>query len=538
MEICFIIPICVLIKPIVESVKNKSSIKEFFKNNIIEILMVLILILGSLARLYNIGNMPNALNVDEASSGFDAFSLMKYRIDRKGNSFPIVLYAWGSGQSVLYSLITIPFIALGGLTEFTIRAPMAIVGIISLYVIYYLIKNIFDDKKIALLGLLILAICPWHIMKSRWGMECNLFPDLVLWAVFFLIIGLKNKKIIYQIVAFIILGISAYSYATSYLFLPVLVCGILIYLVIKKSISIKKAIMYLMIVFLITLPLIIYLIINTFGLNQISIFGITLPKMAVNRYEEVSTIFSSNVIENIVDNLLDTVRLFILQYDKLDWNALKNYGLMYLMSFPFFIIGVVQNIKKYKENLFNQIMNIWMIASLVLASFCKININHINIIVIPYVYYIILGIYEIIKRYELVPWIISLYIFSFIMFMSSYSKQNFNDYFTFTSGIKEVSEYCEEQNVENVYCSYSFKEPFIYFMFYQKYDTNNYNETVQYFKENGTFDNIKSFGKYNFYLPENIKENNIVIVPKNYKVNYEVEVKDKISLNQFDIYTY
>ncbi len=537
---CFILPMCMLIKPAYKSIKNKENVKDFFKSSKIEIILVFILILGSFARLYGIGNMPNALNVDEASSGFDAFSLMKYGIDRNGNQFPVVLYAWGSGQSVLYSLITIPFIILGGLTEFTMRAPMAIIGIVSLYVMYYLLKNIFNDKKIALLGTFIFAICPWHIMKSRWGMECNLFPDLVLIAVLLLILGLKEKKKIWQVLSFVILGISAYSYATSYLFLPVFVCTTLVYLIIKKEISIKRAILYLGIVFIISIPLIVYLAVNSFGLEQFSILGITIPKLAANRYEEISTIFSGNIgniFVNAVDNLLATVRIFILQYDELDWNALNGYGLVYLISLPFFVIGIRETLKKYNKNIFNQIMNIWMISSIVLAAFCKININHINIIVIPYVYYIVLGIYAVINKYELLlPWIISAYALSFIFFGYKYKNQDFNEYFTFTSGIEEVAEYCKNSDAENIYCAYSFKEPFIYFMFYEEYDTNEYLQTVEYFKENGIFDNVKSFGKYNFYLPKDVKEKSIIILPTGSETNYNY--KSKITINQFDIYEF
>ncbi len=43
--------------------------------------------------------------------------------------------------------------------------------------------------------------------------------------------------------------------------------------------------------FLICVPIIIYVIINTLDLNQIKIFGITIPRMISNRYDEASTIF-------------------------------------------------------------------------------------------------------------------------------------------------------------------------------------------------------------------------------------------------------
>lgn len=216
--------------------------KEKLKKSVFRGLLIAIFIVGVFVRVYSIDKMPNALNVDEASSGYDAFSIMKYGVDRNGNSYPVVLYAWGSGQSVLYSLISIPFIAMFGLTEFSTRIAMAIIGSISLIAIYFLLKNIFDDKKIAIIGMAFFAICPWHIMKSRWGMDCNLFPDLILFAVLFLILGIKKKKSMWQILSFVMLGISSYSYATSYLFLPIFVGITLGYLIYKKEISIKRAI--------------------------------------------------------------------------------------------------------------------------------------------------------------------------------------------------------------------------------------------------------------------------------------------------------
>lgn len=513
--------------------------KDFFKKNSYKIILIFILIIGSLVRIYNIGGMPNGLNIDEASSGYDAFSILKYGVDRNGNSFPVVLYAWGSGQSILYSIIMIPFVAICGLTEFAIRAPMAIIGVVSVFLMYYLLKNIFENKKIAIVGTLFFAICPWHIMKSRWGMECNLFPDLILFSVLLLVLGLRNKKKFLQVLAFVMLGISSYSYATSYLFLPIFVIITLGYLIYKKEISVKRAICYLGIVFVISIPLIIYLFINTFDLNQFSVLGITIPRMKMNRYEEISTVFSGNLFENCVDNLLSLVRLLILQYDELNWNALPSYGLYYSVSIIFLIIGIRVAKIKYNKNIYSQIMNIWMISSIVVGAFCKININRINIIMIPCVYYIILGIYEVFEKYKtMIPCILIIYIVLFVCFIQDYRNQDFNEYFTFNSGLKDVVEYCENSSCENVYCYYSFKEPFIYFMFYSEYDVNDYLNTVQYFDENGTFDNVKSFGKYRFYLPEKNEKNMLIIVPKGAEFSYNVESVKKVSINQFDIYEF
>ena len=54
-----------------------------------EFAAVVFLIIGSLVRLVALGSVPNGLNVDEASSGYDAWSIMRYGIDRGGKSYPV-----------------------------------------------------------------------------------------------------------------------------------------------------------------------------------------------------------------------------------------------------------------------------------------------------------------------------------------------------------------------------------------------------------------------------------------------------------------
>lgn len=533
---CFLLPLLVLVKPIKDCVKNNKSLFKDYKE---EVILFFILIVGSLVRLVAIGQFPNALNVDEASSGYDAFSLMKYGVDRGGNSYPVYLYAWGSGQSVLYSYLMIPVLMITGLCEYGIRLPMAIIGIISLYVFYYLIKNIFDNKRMALISVGFFAICPWHIMKSRWGMECNIFPDIILLSTLLFVLGLKKKKTSLQILAFIGFAISSYSYGTGYLFLPVYILGMLGYLIHKKEITIKKSIIYLLIMFVICIPIILYIAINTFGLNQISIGKVTIPKLLVNRYDEVSTVFSGNIIENCVDNLLATLRILILQTDGLEWNAISQFGMFYIISIIFFIIGVKASLEKHKDNIYNQIMNIWMIAAIVLSAFCDANINRINIIMIPCIYYIVVGIYEFLNKYKVATLCLgTIYIVLFAEFMYVYTSKDYNEYYTFTSGVEGVVDYCNSLDEDTVYCQYSFKEPFIYFMFYGETDVHEYLDTVQYYEESRTFDNIKSFGKYKFYLPSEIKENSVIIVQKDTEKYYDEVCKNKVTINQFDIYEF
>lgn len=491
------------------------------------IILCLIIIVGFGIRLLLIENHPAGLNVDEASAGYEAYSILNYGIDRNGNYMPIFLVAWGSGQNAVYTYLLIPFIKILGLTVFSIRLPMAIIGCLALLLIYKFLKTIYDEK-IALIGMSFLAICPWHIMKSRWGLESNLFPEIILLSVFALIYGLKNKKMSFIYLSFVIAGISAYSYGTAYFFLPLFIIGVLIYLVKKKELTIKQAIICFAIVCVISLPMVLFVIINKFDLPQINLPFMTIPRVTENRFEEITALFSVDFINKIFQNFCDSAKMLIMQNDGLGWNALDGFGIIYIPSIIFTAIGIWKAFTK--KDTYNTIINIWFIVSVLLLFVCEPNINRCNIIMYPIIYYTIIGIYEIIEKTKIPKAvIIGIYIVEFVLFTNSYFKEDFSKYFTFQDNIKEVVEYVQELDVDNVYMEYSIKEPYIYFLFYGKVDTNEFVNTVEYFREdrNG-FDNVKSFGKYKFYLPEEVKPKEKVayIVPVNKEVEEGFEITE------------
>lgn len=191
-----IIPLIILINPLKHKIKNKQKMREFIILNKYELVMYLILVIGCLVRNVAIDKYPMGFEGDGASAGYEAYSIYKYGIDRHIKSYPIYLISWGSGQNALYSYIAIPFIANLGLSIFSTRLPMSIIGCITLFIVYYASKNL-EDKKTRLVALFIFAICPWHIMKSRWALESNLFPDIFFIGFLLLLTGLKKEKIKY-----------------------------------------------------------------------------------------------------------------------------------------------------------------------------------------------------------------------------------------------------------------------------------------------------------------------------------------------------
>lgn len=443
-----------------------------------------------------------------------------------GNKLPAFLVAWGSGQNALLTYLMIPFIKILGLNALSVRLPMAILGCVSL-VIMYLLLNKISNKKIATIGVAFFAICPWHIMKSRWGLESNLFPDLILIFTYLLVKGLESKNKILYYLSFVIAGITAYAYGTSYYFLPVFIIPLLIILVKKQKISIKEAIISLAVVGVVSLPIILYVIINTLNLNQINLPFVTIPKLEVNRYKELTAIFSSDFFTSSISNFIESMKILITQTDGLPWNSIYPFGTIYLFSTVFTIIGLIDSFRKDKlvEIKYSYIFNIWFIVSIILTFICEPNINRLNIIMIPIIYYTIIGIYLVVNnRNKVAIGIAILYIISFGLFMQKYFNEDCNEYGTFESDLEEVIQYVDKIEDRDIYITNKIKSSYMYTLFYTQYDTKKFVETVEYENKYVEFREVNSFGKYHFYKIDNLEtEGNVYVIRKEDRENYNLE---------------
>lgn len=111
-------------------------VNRAFKLTSHHILFGLILVLGILARVWGFGSLPAGMAKDEAMIGVDAYTLLHYGVDRFGNSYPVHLSSYGTGQNVLYAYLLMPLIALRDLTPGVVRLPMLLAGILSLPLIW------------------------------------------------------------------------------------------------------------------------------------------------------------------------------------------------------------------------------------------------------------------------------------------------------------------------------------------------------------------------------------------------------------------
>ena len=156
-----------------------------------KIVLLLIVFLAVGVRFWKLGDYP-ALNADEASIGYDAYSLLTTGKDQHGNSWPVSFQSFNDYKPGLYIYLAVPSVALFGLNEWSVRVPGALAGVGTVLILYLLVIELgryhsptTSHKLLATTAMFLLAISPWHIHFSRGGWEVNVATFFIVLGIFF-----------------------------------------------------------------------------------------------------------------------------------------------------------------------------------------------------------------------------------------------------------------------------------------------------------------------------------------------------------------
>lgn len=185
-------------------------------------ILILIILIASFIRIFELDKVPYGLFTDEVSEGYDAYSILKTGNDRYGNYLPLIFRSMDDYILPFYNYSIIPFILLFDISAWAVRLPAAIFGILSVIIVFFLVRRMFNEK-IALLASFFLAVSPWHSHYSRIAFPAIGFSFLFILSFFLMYKGLENKK--YFILSSIPFALSFYTYHTSKLFIPLFILG-------------------------------------------------------------------------------------------------------------------------------------------------------------------------------------------------------------------------------------------------------------------------------------------------------------------------
>lgn len=401
-------------------------------------LLLLFALAAITVRVYKFGTVPGGFNQDGAMAAVDAKALADYGTDHYGMSLPVHLTAWGYGQmSALLSYLMVPFIKLMGLNAVSARLPQLIISLLGLAVLYLFSRDAFG-KKAALVVFAFGSIAPWHILQSRWALDCNLYPHFFLFGIYFLNRSLEaRRRKPLLCISMVMFGLCMYCYGVSIYTMPLFLLMACIYLLVKKEFSIGEALLALAVWLAVAWPFILVMAINYFGWDTVEIGPFTLPYFSGSVRSNDILFFSENFFSQLWENIKSLQRTVFAQGDDLPWNNIRGFGSIYLFSLPFAVLGFVWTLLHLKEKpgaallLFFFLTGLW-------CGLCTngVNINRINIIFYPQIIFTALGIYTVHCRINAFPahlGVAAAYLLAFALLCNTYfgSYARSMDYYFF-----------------------------------------------------------------------------------------------------------
>ncbi len=224
--------------------------KQRFKQRYKFLFIFLVIFIAVILRFYQLDKIPPGLLLDEASEGYNAFSLLHTGKDRYGESFPILFRSFGSYQAPLYTYLTIIPVYFFKNSIFSIHLVSAVSGVL-LVIITIIFFNFKQKNKTGfqLMEPVLVAISPWAVFFSRIGTEASL--GVTLFVLSFLLFYLSLKRLFIFPIAAFILGLSTHAYYSERLTSVLFLTGF--FILFRKILFANKKILFLgLIVFGIT----------------------------------------------------------------------------------------------------------------------------------------------------------------------------------------------------------------------------------------------------------------------------------------------
>lgn len=491
------------------------------KTSLDRVFLLIIVLLAAFLRLYKLGEVPPGIISDEASIGYNAYSILKTGKDEWGNFLPLSFPAFGDYKLPGYIYATVPAVAVFGLNEFAVRLPSAVFGILTVLATYFLVLELFKSNKIAFLSSLFLAVSPWHLQVSRMAIEANM-------AIFFVVVGLlfflkSLQKINYLLFSFLAFLITFYIYNSHRVFVPFFLLALLLIFRTNFKKYKSKITVFILIAIILSAPIAKHFVTQSFTgrLSKVGIFfdpGITnqiieerdycskkAPKIICYGIFNKPIKFTQVILKNYFSHY-SVGFLFLSGSDNLKHYSLPNFGEMYIFQLPFLFLGILFLLKKFTHP--SAVLFAWLILY-PSASFLTSTAHTIRGSTA-------LPIFEIIAAFGLVHTLqyiqkkiifILLVVIPAVLFLNEYFFLYYNKYSkefsqAFQYGYKEGIKFAVEN--QNPYLKVVFSkkigDPYIFYLFYEKIDPLWYQTSpeVERIERSDKWKEVIRIGKYYF----------------------------------------
>ena len=423
-----------------------------------KIILILILVFGFVLFNYRLNNIPNGFYSDEATIGYNAYSILQTGRDEYGQFFPIFFKLFGSYTPGLFVYLqTIP-IKIFGLNIYAIRFLSTIFMIITGLNIYLFLKNnkLLKSKLSLYLSLILFFITPWTIFNARLGYETTFAFALISAGI------LLYKR---PTLSFLLISLSTYTgYSQRYL-APLII--LLIIFLFYRGKDIKKSIF-------ITL------------LSQIPNFIL----MFTPAFWVKSSSFTSSFFTQYLSYFSPYYLFSRGDYDL--QRSLPQISVFYSWMFVSLIIGIYYLYKNFEKPIYKYLLGLLLICPLPAAlANTTFSTQRALPMLLPYSIIIFIGLDKIIFKLNNFSKFIIVFLligYSSIMLFRSYfilfPKERL---VAWDYGYKEVASYISSHPEKHFVVDNSRGVPYINILFFLKYPPKDYQKNANNYYSNTVF---------------------------------------------------
>lgn len=446
-----------------------TKIIEILKNNF---LLIMICLLFLVTRIYKIDTVPSSVYWDEASIGYNAYSVLTTGKDEWGETLPLHFRAFGEFKLpvYVYSVVISEFFL--GFNTLSVRLPSVVFGLFAVVGLYLLVLELTKQKSVALLSSFLFSITPWFFIFSRTGYEAVAGLSLFIWAIYFLIKSVENKKLL--IVSTILFVGSAYSYNSFRILTPlVLGLGLLYHLTKKQFVIVALS-------FLILIA------------SALPLYKLYRQDSGLSRLQAVGD--NKNIVLNYFENF--SPKFLFVTGDTNPRSQVPGKSQLYFIDAIFLILGILY-IGKLKNPKLYLMLGLLLLAPIP-AAITKENPHALRSILMSPILSIIsaLGIFYFVKVNKYLVYVV---VGAYLLFFANY-------YYGFIKNYNQLSKSAWQYEYKEIFekqkdgcVGDQYAQPYIFGLYYNKVDPNYFISTRVLNPVNDWgFSTVKSFGNYTF----------------------------------------
>lgn len=486
-------------------------------------ILLFIMVIASFFRFFRITSSPAALNWDEVSIGYNAYSILETGKDEWGKTLPLAFKAFGEIKLPGMIYASIPGIAIFGLTDFGVRVTPALIGVITVYALYILVSKLFHSEKYGLAAAALLAISPWHVHFSRVSFEAGLALLLTILSLYNLLRAKDNPRYYWH--AGFLAVLAAYTYNSIRIILPLLFVAYLINGTISFTSKTKSTLIKVILVALILCIPIFRELRSSEGRVRWGALSIASQKSFVDGIAEsrgyttlpslLPRLIHNKATHYVYDFFMNYISTFSTEFlyfhgSTNTQRSVQGMGLFYLFELPLLIIGITALLRskdKKMQTASKILLPLLLLAPIpsALTTDAPSSVRTISIL-IPFLAIESLGLLAVLNELSNRSRIVKIVALGFTFWCISYFAYQL--WFVYpvrfaedwAYGYKQaVSWAANQEDVDNVFFTSQFGEPYIYTLFYGKIDPAYYQGvTKNYSIDPLGWVHIQGFGKYHF----------------------------------------